>query len=350
MEARGKRRSGERTGDVEKITRGPRWVIPAALTLILSASALAGSDLLDLGSAPDFTLIDQNGGIVTKADLAGRVWIADFIFTRCARCAGVSSKLTELSDVLPEDVVFVSFSLDPSYDSGAVLADYAQSLGKQGREWRFLTGSETEIHRLTRDGFHLAVDRDISAGSPSEAIVHSLRFAMIDGGGRIRAYFDSEDVADLRRVRSAAYRLLHPPAVVALPAVNAALNFICAMLLINGFVAIRRGRVSFHKRCMLAAFCVSTVFLASYLYYHFQVGSVRFQSQGTLRPVYFSILVSHTILAAVNVPLILITIFLGLTERFERHRKFARVTFPSWLYVSVTGVLIYWLLYHYDVS
>jgi uncharacterized membrane protein YozB (DUF420 family) len=130
-----------------------------------------------------------------------------------------------------------------------------------------------------------------------------------------------------------------------LPALNAVLNGTSGLLILAGWVLIRRGRRLAHKRVMLAAVACSAVFLVSYLTYHFQVGSVRFQGRGPIRTVYFAILISHTILAAAIVPLVLITVSHGLRERFDRHRRIARVTLPLWAYVSVTGVVIYWMLY-----
>jgi uncharacterized membrane protein YozB (DUF420 family) len=130
-----------------------------------------------------------------------------------------------------------------------------------------------------------------------------------------------------------------------LPALNAFLNATSAILIATGWRLIRRGRREAHKRVMLAAVTCSTVFLISYLTYHAQVGSVRFQGQGPIRTLYFAILISHTILAVVIVPLVLITLNHGLRERFDRHRRIARVTMPLWMYVSVTGVVIYWMLY-----
>ena len=130
-----------------------------------------------------------------------------------------------------------------------------------------------------------------------------------------------------------------------LPNVNAGLNALAAILLVTGFVAIRRGRVLFHKRCMLAAFATSCLFLASYLTHKFTSGHTEFRGQGAIRPVYFTILISHTILAAAIVPLALTTLIFALRGRFERHKRFARITWPIWLYVSVTGVVIWWMLY-----
>ena len=130
-----------------------------------------------------------------------------------------------------------------------------------------------------------------------------------------------------------------------LPALNAVLNTASALLLAAGYVAIRGGRRDIHRRFMLAACGTSSMFLVSYLVYHFQVGSVRFTGQGTMRTVYFAILISHTLLAVVIVPLVLVTLTRAVRERIPAHRKIARVTLPIWAYVSVTGVVIYWMLY-----
>jgi len=131
-----------------------------------------------------------------------------------------------------------------------------------------------------------------------------------------------------------------------LPTVNAGLNSLSALLLVSGFVCIRRRRITAHRRCMLAAFSTSCLFLVSYLVYHAQVGSVRFTGQGWIRPVYFAILISHTVLAAAIVPLAVVTLRRGLRADFARHRRIARWTLPIWMYVSITGVVVYLLLYH----
>jgi len=131
-----------------------------------------------------------------------------------------------------------------------------------------------------------------------------------------------------------------------LPAINTTLNGTSAVLLVTAHPMIKRGQMATHRALMLAAVGTSTLFLISYLYYHAHVGSVRFQGHGWSRPLYFSILISHTILAATIVPLVIITLTLALKGRFERHRAIARWTYPIWLYVSVTGVVIYVMLYH----
>lgn len=129
------------------------------------------------------------------------------------------------------------------------------------------------------------------------------------------------------------------------PAVNAALNSISACLLVAGAVFISRGKRKAHAAAMTLAVCTSALFLACYLYYHYHHGSQRYQGQGVLRTVYFTILISHTILAAAIVPMILRTLYFAARRDFERHRRIARKTLPIWIYVSVTGVVIYWMLY-----
>jgi putative membrane protein len=129
------------------------------------------------------------------------------------------------------------------------------------------------------------------------------------------------------------------------PAINASLNGLSAVLLLAGWSFIKRGRRDIHRAFMIAALVSSTLFLISYLYYHAHVGSKHFPGQGWSRPVYFTILISHTILAATIVPMVLITLNRALRKRFDRHRAIARWTFPLWLYVSVTGVVIYFMLY-----
>ena len=130
-----------------------------------------------------------------------------------------------------------------------------------------------------------------------------------------------------------------------LPAVNATLNGLSGILLVVGYAAIRAGRINWHRRCMIAAFVTSAVFLVCYVIYHAQVGSVRFTRQGFVRPLYFSILITHVTLAATVVPLAVMTLRRGLRAQYPRHRAIARWTLPVWLYVSVTGVLVYVLLY-----
>ena len=130
-----------------------------------------------------------------------------------------------------------------------------------------------------------------------------------------------------------------------LPAVNASLNALATVLLATGWVLISQGKVEQHRRCMLAAFATSSLFLASYLVYHFNVGSIAFTGQGPLRILYFTILISHIVLAIVILPMALITLARALRTQFDAHRRIARWTLPLWLYVSITVVIVYIMLY-----
>ena len=135
--------------------------------------------------------------------------------------------------------------------------------------------------------------------------------------------------------------------VHSLPAVNATLNGTAAILLFTGYVLIRKRAIQMHRRVMIAAFCVSIAFLICYLIYHAQVGSVHYPKTGLIRVVYFSILITHTLLAATVPFLAIITLRRGLKSDYKRHRKIARWTFPIWAYVSVTGVVVYLMLYQF---
>jgi uncharacterized membrane protein YozB (DUF420 family) len=141
---------------------------------------------------------------------------------------------------------------------------------------------------------------------------------------------------------------MSPAVISALPAVNAILNGTSALLLVIGYLLIRRRKVTAHRACMVTAFVVSTIFLMSYLTLRYYAGMTRFAGQGWIRPVYFTILVSHTVLAVTIVPLALVTLSRALKGRFDKHVRIARWTLPLWLYVSVTGVLVYVILYQLD--
>lgn len=143
-----------------------------------------------------------------------------------------------------------------------------------------------------------------------------------------------------------AYCLLFSDFISALPHFNAVLNFSSFVLLVSGYFFIRRKNIIAHRNCQIAALSVSVLFLISYLTYHSQHGATRFQGQGIVRPIYFTILTTHTILAVVIVPFVIITFLRAKRGDFLRHRSIARLTLPMWLYVSITGVLVYVMLYH----
>lgn len=135
------------------------------------------------------------------------------------------------------------------------------------------------------------------------------------------------------------------PDLSALPSINAGLNAVTVFLLVLGYTMIRQRAITAHTLCMLAATLTSTLFLVSALYYHAHHGSTPFKGQGLIRPVYFFILITHTTLAIAQLPLIFFTLKNAFTSRFQKHIRIARITIPIWLYVSVTGVVVYWMLY-----
>ena len=138
---------------------------------------------------------------------------------------------------------------------------------------------------------------------------------------------------------------MNPEFISYLPHINACLNGTSAVLLLSGYSFIRSGNVAAHRTCQVSALAVSLLFLASYLTYHFHHGTTRFQGTGLARPIYFTVLTSHTILAMVIVPLVVLTFYRAFRGDFTRHRRIARITLPLWLYVSITGVIVYLMLY-----
>lgn len=324
--------------------------------LLLSVTALpkvaasaAGPELPDYGALDDFSLIERSGEPFRLKDMLGMIWIADFIFTRCSGpCPLLSTEMSALQKKLSRDVGFLSFSVDPDYDSPAILNEYAAGYGAETGRWLFLTGDRSDMYRLIREGFHIGVDPNRKAKSAGEAFIHSQRFVLVDGNGKIRGYYDGIDRDDLKRLSYdvAALKFERQSGLVKrLPTVNAALNLTSAILLIAGFRFIRMKKVTPHKVCMVLAFFASSLFLVSYLVYHAHVGSVPYRGEGLVRTAYFAILISHVVLAVLVVPLALVTLYRAWKQDFERHMRIARWALPVWLYVSVTGVMVYWMLY-----
>jgi protein SCO1/2/putative membrane protein len=314
------------------------------------------------GEVADFQLTNQDGGLISRADLLGKVWVASFIFTRCSTgCPQViSGTLTELQKDLKDKngVLLVSFTVDPEYDNPDLLKAYAESHGADPGYWWWLTGERDSLYQLIRGSFHLAVaENQGTARTPGNEVAHSTRLVLVDRGGQIRGYFEGrqtddrgETISELPQLRRAIehVRVEERSRGIDFPALNASLNALGTALLITGYAAIRRGRVRLHMTCMLSALTISAMFLISYLYYHVIVRQgepTRFTGTGAARTVYFLILSSHTILAALVPPLAVFTAYQALRGRFDRHVPIARLTLPIWLYVSVTGVLVYWMLY-----
>jgi protein SCO1/2 len=315
----------------------------------------AGQDLGSRGlSLGPFRLTERSGRVVTDAELADRVWVAAFIFTRCrTSCPRITAVMRGLQEKLAgTGVQMVSLSVDPEHDTPEVLAEFAQGYGADPGRWWFLTGPKAEVYDLISRRFLLGV-AETSAGDQqlgADAVSHSSRLALVDRGNTVIGYFDSDDPAAVRALMARARHLAAAarpiaPWVRRLPTVNAILNGTCAVLLVLGWTLIRSRQVRGHIACMAAGVAASALFLAGYLIYHAQVGSVPFRRTGPIRLVYLSILLSHTVLAATVVPLVGVTLVRAVRRRFAQHARIARVTFPIWLYVSVTGVVIYLLLY-----
>ena len=277
-------------------------------------------------TTPDFEAFSD-------AALAGRVWIA-------GACPATTARLGQLRPLAPSGVVFVSFGVDPEHDTPAALAGCARAF-QAGPDWRFLSGPRQEIERLLR-GLRLTTSEQ-----PDDKVLSS-RLVLVDAARRVRGVYDSGDerqvsrlLADMRRLETS--RRLGP--YQRLPRVNAALNATSGLLLAFGYSMIRVRRTAAHAASMLAAVATSAAFLGCYVYYHAHVGSVRFEGAPALRSVYLTILGTHTLAAVGVVPLVLMTLARALRGRFAAHRVLARWTLPIWGYVSVTGVVVYWMLY-----
>jgi protein SCO1/2/putative membrane protein len=330
----------------------------------------------DLGEASTdlgpIRLTERSGEPVTDATLSDRVWIGSFIFTRCAlSCPRISSIMKSLQGRLEgTDVLLVSISVDPEHDTPAVLADYAKRFGAIPGRWWFLTGDRDAIYEMIASRFHLtaltnpAPDPD----GKDEAIVHSDRLALVDHG-KIVGLYDSQEPKALDDLIAEARRRALPAWVRTLPAVNASLNGLCTVLLLVGWALIRRpvARRAVpplssaseairspitrgHVVVMALAFTAAAVFLGSYLCYHYFAGSVKFRGGGAIQWIYLTILLSHIVLAGLGVaPLALLILYRALRGDFARHARLARLTLPIWLYVSITGVVIYLMLYRMPV-
>jgi protein SCO1 len=349
------------------VTEGSQ--VPARLlwgTLVLVILGIAGAYLGSrfsatarakalpvLGTLPDFSLTERSGRSVGRSDLLGRVSVVDFIFTSCsAQCPAVTAQMAKLQPyALPRwpEVRLVSITVDPERDTPEVLADYARSYAADPQRWWFLTGPRTALDELIRNGFKVAGASPIPVDTSPDAVLHSVSMVLVDPQGRIRGYYQSTDAAAMAKLRKDLAALAQSGQRGSLygwlPDLNASLNALSFVFLASGYLFIRGKRVSAHRACMLSACLTSLVFLVSYLTYHSKVGSVRFPGQGWARPAYFAILISHTVLAATIVPLALVTLRRAFREDFTAHRRIARWTLPLWAYVSVTGVIVYVMLY-----
>lgn len=336
--------------------RGIAIVIGAIVAALAVTLALIGpkpreraaTDLAAAGIAVGpFKLAERSGKAVADTDLADRAWVASFIFTHCPlSCPRITSTLKGVQEKLAgTGVQIASISVDPERDTPEVLARYADRFGADPARWWFLTGDLAEIDRLVRQ-FKLtrakAAPEEVAAGA--EEFTHSDRLMLVGPGNRVLGSYDSTDPAQVSELIEKAARA-GGGWVYRLPFVNATLNGICAVLLAIAWWLILAGKWRAHAACMVAALAVSAAFLTCYLIYHFNVLSVPYRGEGTARYAYFTILISHVVLAAAMLPMIIMTVLRAARRRFPAHRRIASMTLPIWLYVSITGVVVYWMLY-----
>jgi protein SCO1 len=293
-----------------------------------------------------FTLTDQDGKEFSSDILRGKVWVAHFFYSDCSEGCGITErKMKEFQNLVRGKPDILLVSIDLNEESPEVLRSLATALKAESGQWYFLTGPKKQVFDLVRNSFMFAVE-EYKDKPADKRIGHTFNLCVVDREGRECGYVEGKDentVGDLlSAVRgAAASRYL-------LSNVNALLNFLSGVLLVLGYVAIRRKQLALHKACMLSALASSTVFLGCYLYYHFAVLAgqpPRFVGSGVIWYVYIAILLSHTILAAVVAPLAVTVAYLGLRNKLARHVRIARWTLPIWLYVSATGVVVYLMLY-----
>jgi uncharacterized membrane protein YozB (DUF420 family)/cytochrome oxidase Cu insertion factor (SCO1/SenC/PrrC family) len=401
--------------------RSCRLLVGLLLALLAPGVCRAADDEnADLGRVGSFSLTERDGRTVTRDDLRGKVWVASFVFTRCTGgCPQVAATLRQLQNAFAgcPNVLLVTFTVDPEHDNPAELRRYAEIYEADPHRWLFLTGSEKQLHDVIRNSFHLHAEPTTGADRrPGNEFSHDTRLVVVDADGTIRGYFDglrdtqwpdSEErfQTNLKKLRRLVNHLaFRPPSYLPqdMPAFNAALNAVSAVLLIAGFFFIRTRKVRLHIGCMLAALAVSSLFLTSYLYYHLAVKGgrpTRFEDEAIgapdwVRYLYLAILGTHTLLAVVVAPLAVYVAYLGRrgwrtrsdgrpacrgvpeettggppvaaaireagtatlappdtslqadgARLLGRHVRLARWTLPIWLYVSVTGVVVYWMLY-----
>ena len=329
---------------------------------------------------PDFRFEDSRGEPVSRADLLGRPWIAVPFFVRCmGPCPSVSRDIAErlIPALAGTGIRVVSFSLDPEVDSAAALKEYADLFEADPEAWLFVRSeTEEEMHRFMNEGLLVAVGRATDEADPGLAITHSTRMPVVDPEGRVAGWYElgdpaqgegGVDLAEAERVLARRFGLIVAraralagleyvwplPGRSRLPLVNATLNGLALALLVAGLAAILTGRKKLHEAMMKSAFLVSAAFLACYLYYHFAVlpisgGPTKYNGEGFAKTAYLLMLLSHVVLAVVNLPMVLRVFWLAHKEDWDRHRRLARWTLPIWMYVSLTGVLVYLVLYPFN--
>jgi protein SCO1/2/putative membrane protein len=336
-----------------------RWILSLSLGL-LALTAWSAEPLPVWYPAPNFKLTDQDGRDVSTADLRGKTWIVNFIFTRCpGPCPLMTQRLVGVAKgIASPDVRFVSVSVDPKHDKPDVLKAYAQQRGATDPRMLFLTGEGKQIYQLVKSGFKLVAE----PASETTPIVHDERFLLVDASGNVRGAYHVNDAdamarlaVDAQGLATGATPAASPGAtsperarmLARFPALNASLNATAGIFLCIGMMLIKARMIRAHAAFMIGAIVASTLFLGCYVTYHvMKEGLVTIFPQSPWRPLYLAVLISHTILAIAVVPLVVMTVLRAWRRQWDRHTRIARPTFWIWLYVSVTGVIVYWMLYH----
>lgn len=331
-----------------KLLRGITWLMLACALVLFAVRWHRGrvpAEGVDLPIGA-FSFSDVDGRTVTDRDFSGRVTLFACIFTDCtSSCPQITGAMARLQRDLVDlrDLRLASLTVDPEHDTPARFGDYAGRFATNRDRWYFLRGPWEATRRFVVDQLRLGVQQN--DGAPAgDRVLHSSYILLIDRQGHIRGFYDGTSPEQVDRLAADARRMHGPD----LPLVNAGLNLCTTLLLLLGYAAIRRRRVQLHRGLMIAAFTVSMAFLASYLYYHFGIKDgqpTRFTATGWPKTVYLAVLLSHTVLAAAVAVLAPLTLWLGFNAPGNAHRRLARWTLPVWLYVSVTGVIVYVMLY-----
>ena len=303
---------------------------------------------------------ERGGPMLSKQRMVGKVWVAGFFFIRCTEsCPKLVQALARLhGELAGSGVRLVSFSADPAHDSIDKLREFAAAHGADAQRWWFVTGAKDQVRALAEKSFQVSLV-DTPEAPVGKHVTHSNRLFVVDREGQIigdgievvrRASIDGPFEIDERALRRVYLRArdedqARPVGLADLPLLNATLNGAAAALLVIGWLFIRAGWYKAHGMTMSLAFAASSLFLASYLYYHHHVGDTKFSGPPTWKTFYLGLLASHVFLAIVTVPIVLLTLWKAVRREWQGHRRIARWTLPIWLYVSVTGIAVYLLLY-----
>ena len=319
------------------------WIPITCGALLVASLVLAVLNVQPPGRAlPDLTLRDSGGNAFELLTLKDQVWIASFVSRSCLdRCTATLDRLSQLAEEMPERTVLVTFVLD------AQGAWPPRPKGAEGHpRWILCQGNKVDADP----------EEKLLEFATDDLGIEASRLDALASGGTLAVTVDR--LGRPRRVRDVAETDPAPRALRAVvgdafflvslnrhPALHAMLNGTTALLLVAGLFCIRRRLIGAHLTCMISAVAVTCVFLLSYVIYHFNVGSMPFRGTGWSRPLYFGILLSHSLLAAFIVPLAVRMLWLAYRQDFDHHRALGRFALPIWLYVSCTGVLVYCMLY-----